>query len=309
MLSHPGRFRFPYMSWGSIVASNGIGGGDRPPLPAWLLVGISAIVGASAALAGFVLVREIRARRVGITKGMMTVEARTARGADSLFLGLDDPRAAVGGSRGDGMHPVAGSFGELVWRHRVFCFVAMVAIASAVVVGVMGLAFTDERTGYDRYVLPTAAVVVCLVASGLRNAPASRVAMLAAALAMVVPAVVGIQEWKASRVSAWRSLEELVSGGVSPLEVDGGFEWTAYYNPTGYPPRYEVRGAQELPWYIREFAPAVRRTYVLDSRRIEGYEVVREIRWRGWFRDGVLYLQVQKNGSTKGSDAAWEPRS
>ncbi len=249
----PGSLRFPYMSWGSVVAANGIGGGDRPPLPTWLLLAVSAVVGASLGVIGASSVSVMRA-------SSYRLRTETAR------------RAAVAVPPGPCL------------------FVALAILGLLAAGAVMGLAFRDGRTGYDRYLIPLFGPAIALLSSRLSGSfRLNRIAVAVACGTIVVAVVVGVQEWHAQRRVAWAELEALTRSGVPATKIDGGFEWTAFHQPPNYVPRYA--DSRNVPWYIREFAPSTDREWVLSATRLEGYEVVETVRWESWLREGFLYLQ------------------
>ncbi len=249
----PGSLRFPYMSWGSVVAANGIGGGERPPLPTWLLLAVSVLVGASL--------------------GVITASSGEVR------------RACYSRLRNDASGPVA-----IAVRPGPSSFVALTILGLLAAGAVMGLAFRDGRTGYDRYLIPLFGPSIALLSSRLSGPfRLNRIAVGVACGTILVTVVVGVQEWHAQRRIAWAELEALTKSGVSATRIDGGFEWSAFHQPSNYVPRYA--DSRNVPWYIREFAPWTDREWVLSATRLEGYEVVETVRWEGWLRDGTLYLQ------------------
>jgi len=137
-VTSPGTLRFPYMSWGSVIAANGVGGGDRPFLPGGLLVAISSVVGASAGVllvaVAMLTTKAKRSERLFSWQGLRAIASREAVTA-SLYL-------------------------------------AGVVLCLAVVGGVMGFAFEDARTGYDRYLIPLFGPALALIAhrlSSLKN--------------------------------------------------------------------------------------------------------------------------------------------
>jgi hypothetical protein len=254
VLSKPGVLRFPYMSWGSVVASNGIGGGDRPVLPALLLIAVSSVVGSSlGVLATSVLANRIRRPldrdRVGIVR---QISHRLSRPDSTTYV-----LVVVG------------------------CLIAVSAT--------MGFAFEDGRTGYDRYLIPLFGPTLALVASRLTANKMSRAAFVVASVIVIGVVIVGVQDWYAHRNATWAALEALSASGVPPTEIDGGFEWSAYHQPLEYVPRFDSKSA--VPWYIREFAPNTDREYVLSSSIGDRYEVIGTVRWKSWVREGTLYLQ------------------
>jgi hypothetical protein len=279
LVSAPGRFRFPYMAWGSVVAPNGIGGGDRPQLPSALLIGVSAV----AAMAACVLVTELARSASARCQTRETASRQDVPASD-----LPDDSY-----RGRRLGRVGGVL-TWIWRHRSEAFVVVLALSAAAIVGTMGLAFRDDRTGYDRYLLPALVPAACLLGARLYPGRFSWRAAGVAAAVVVTVTIVGLQDWRSHRQAAWSALEQLQASGVPVLQIDGGFEWDAYHHPSEYTPRFEARGSGDAPWYIREFAPLVDRRYVLDSRQLDGYEVVEVVEWRSWMRHGTLYLQRRR---------------
>ncbi len=255
-LTGPGLLRFPYMSWGSIFASNGIGGGDRPELPPALLIAISVAVGISSAVLVWTLLQS--RDRFG--------EEKFSRGRFSFretAAALEDPSAGL--------------------------FIVAVVGLTLIATAAMGFAFDDIRTGYDRYQVPLLGLAMVWICGRISDRQVNLAAFGISLALVVVLVVVGIQDWRAHRNAAWSELEALSAGGVPPTKIDGGFEWSAYHQPLDYTPVFDT--PEDAPWYVREFAPSLDREFVLSSSRLAGYEVIRTVRWKSWVRSGTLYLQ------------------
>ncbi|MER3395265.1 MAG: hypothetical protein C4319_00550 [Acidimicrobiia bacterium] len=256
-VTSPGTLRFPYMSWGSVIAANGVGGGDRPFLPGGLLVAISSVVGASA----------------GVLLVAVAMRTRKAKRSERLFswqgLRAISSREAV----------------------TVSLYLAVVVLCLAVVNGVMGFAFEDARTGYDRYLIPLFGPALALIAHRLSSLKNEWTVWAVACVLVVALTTIGVQDWAAQRRTAWAELESLTLSGVPATKIDGGFEWSADHQPAEYAPAFDPKSY--VPWYIREFAPYTDREYVLSGSVLDGYQVVKTIRWKSWFREGKLYLQVR----------------
>lgn len=251
-LSKPGVLEFPYMAWGSVAAPNGIGGGDRQQLPSALLVLISILVGSSLG----VLIASVFDRGDAEAAGW----SRPVRGLASAIR-----------------HPTPRTF------------VAGVVVLLLGVGAVMGFAFDDGRTGYDRYLIPLFGPGIALASSKISGRKIHLPALAATSLVVAGAVVVGVQDWYAHRRATWSELEALKSNGVPATKIDGGFEWSAYHQPVDYAPTFDAR--DNVPWYIKEFAPSTDREYVLSSSVLEGYVVIGTVRWESWIRAGELYLQ------------------
>lgn len=179
----------PYMAWGSIVARNGIGGGDRPDYPALMWIAVTVVVACASAGLGW-----------GLTR------SRPDRNSKS--------------GNGDGI-PV----GELGREYLLVLLGVFQLIAAAP----LGLALGDARVGYDRYLIPVVVCIAPIVASrgtriGARAATANLVTCV-----LILVTLVGIQDWMAQRNAAWGRLEELAGSGVPMEKIDGGFEWDTYH--------------------------------------------------------------------------------
>lgn len=189
----------PYMAWGSILARNGIGGGDRQDYPAMFWVVVTIVVALGAIGLGWIL----------------SIHSNTS------MLGDDQ----------------SGRVGDGTSRGSAELLLTVLAILQLVVAAPLGLALGDERVGYDRYLIPVAVCVAPLVAArATRHAAKASIAIVVSAIVAGLT-LVGIQDWIAHREVVWERLEALNREGVALDKIDGGFEWDTYhFGETEAPP-------------------------------------------------------------------------
>lgn len=261
MLALLGR-RMPYMAWGSTVASNGIGGGYRQEYPAimWWLVTL-AVAAASAGL-GIVIAAAI---------------FRRGEASDDIDRNSDN----------DEREPAI----ESSATRLILVLAALQLIGAAP----LGLAFQDERVGFDRYLIPVLVFVAPVVIAGAARVGARFWIALLITLGVGVVSLIGIQDWIAQRRVSWSLAEHLVETGVPIDRLDGGFEWNAAKMgevPAREPPSVDA------DWQVTEFAPGIDPEWVIARDPRPGYETVEIAQWRGWTRGGtILVLRRVADGS------------
>lgn len=206
----------PYMSWGSIVARNGIGGGDRPDY-SWLIwVAVTVVVACASAGLGWGLARG-RPNRLSDTRDEAECHANES-----------------GGER------------LLVW----------IGLFQLVAAAPLGLALGDARVGYDRYLIPVVVCIAPVVAVRATRIGARSFAANLVTVALAAFALLGMQDWMAQRNAAWGRLEELANSGVPLEKIDGGFEWDTYhFGENEAPPRARLPSSWWLSEYAPSIDP------------------------------------------------------
>lgn len=179
----------PYMAWGSILARNGIGGGDRQNYSGLMWIVVTVVVACASAGLGWGL-----------------AQVRSTRDSDAL--------------NGDG------SLGEESGRERLLVSLGVFQLIAA---APLGLALGDARVGYDRYLIPVVVCIAPIVAARSTKIKARVSTSNVVTCVLLVLTLVGIQDWIAQRNVAWSRLEQLVSSGVPLERIDGGFEWDTYH--------------------------------------------------------------------------------
>lgn len=179
----------PYMAWGSILARNGIGGGDRQDYPSFMWIVVTVVVACASAGLGWGLAH---AKSIG--------NARAPSGV--------------------------GSHVEEFGREHLLLIIGLFQLIAA---APLGLALGDARVGYDRYLIPVVVCIAPVVARRSGEMKARVATANVVTCVLLVLALVGIQDWMAQRNAAWIRLEQLANSGVPLEKIDGGFEWDTYH--------------------------------------------------------------------------------
>lgn len=179
----------PYMAWGSILARNGIGGGDRQNYPVLIWIVVTVVVACASAGLGW-----------GLAQTRSTGDSEAPNGGEGH-----------GGESG---------------RERLLVTLGLFQLIAA---APLGLALGDARVGYDRYLIPVVVCIAPVIAVRATSLKARVGTANIVTCVLLLFALVGIQDWMAQRNAAWSRLEGLVDSGVPLERIDGGFEWDTYH--------------------------------------------------------------------------------
>ncbi len=135
---------------------------------------------------------------------------------------------------------------------------------------------------YDRYLVPLVPLFVVDLVPRLGRLRAWAWGVLAA---LGVLSAAGTHDYLAWNRCRWELVEGLLADGVSPDEIEAGYEWAGW--------RHAWRGTVSLPrrdpaspWWIRLWAPQIVPRYVVALCPLPGYETVGEVPCatlgRGW---------------------------
>lgn len=154
---------------------------------------------------------------------------------------------------------------------------------------------------FDRYVIPMMPFIVVAMVRPATNPtenserfsigsiPALRAAAFTLVAAFAVFAVAGTRDYLMWNRLRWTALDELMRDGVSPTEIDGGFEFNGFY--VYQPPFVRPRPDSSIsPWWVR------RDTYQIAFGPVPGYTVVRKYtyqHWLPWHVQTVVILRKQ----------------
>lgn len=171
--------------------------------------------------------------------------------------------------RGAGVEPPPShaSDGELLARASLVTYLA----ASLVLTNLLWMF-------HDRYYLPFLPPLIALTL-GVPGVPA-RLSRLAVAALVLFGAVglVGTRDALRVNEAAGEAVRELTAAGVPLSEIDAGYAWNGwllYAHPENLGPGLTPR--EDVPWVTSERQTA----YVIATTSLDGYAVIREIRWPG----------------------------
>jgi 4-amino-4-deoxy-L-arabinose transferase-like glycosyltransferase len=150
--------------------------------------------------------------------------------------------------------------------------------------------FRNWIISVDRYLLPLLPVAIALLLWALRDV------RLVMPLAWVLVALLAAFSIAAARdffvfqEATWDMAEQAVDMGVPLTKLDGGASWDGYYLYD-----YSMENGIETqtshgPWWTDLFGPATDSTYVVSTRVLPGYDVVREMGYASWLEDDDLHV-------------------
>jgi 4-amino-4-deoxy-L-arabinose transferase-like glycosyltransferase len=176
---------------------------------------------------------------------------------------------------------------------------AMIGIWQVVGVLPPSFHFRNWIISVDRYLLPLLPIAIALLLWSLRE---TRLWLPLGWLAVTVYAafsIAGTRDLLVFQDATWEMAHEAIATGVPITALDGGASWDGYY-------LYEYSIANNIdqqtphgPWWTDLFGPATTSMYVVSTRELPGYEVVREDSYSSWL-DGEsrpMYLLRKNNTS------------
>jgi hypothetical protein len=151
-------------------------------------------------------------------------------------------------------------------------------------------------TGFlDRYVLwlvPLMLAVIAAAAGGRRRPGLGWLgAAVAVAFAFAAFGVAGAHDYFAWNRSRWEALGDLTARGISPAQIDGGFEFNGWF---GYDPDYRERPGVSW-WWIRDDL------YVVSFGPLDGYVEIARYPYERWLPPGSGTILVLQKGSASGA--------
>ena len=187
--------------------------------------------------------------------------------------------------------------GVLVSPHWELVFLCATAVIYYAPLGFLGL---GPFGFYDRYLLFFLPLLAAVAAIFLRDhQPVPRKAMAASLLltgAMALFSTAATHDYLALHRARWQALRQLTHDrGIPPSEIDGGFEFNAWYL---FDKNYDDwRAEPEKSWYWVD-----RDTYAVTLSPLEGYKEIGYIPLRLWLGTGesrVLLLEKLPDASSQ----------
>ena len=155
----------------------------------------------------------------------------------------------------------------------------------------------------DRYLLPLVPLTIALALWALRGV---RIALplgwiVVAALALF--SVAGTRDYLVFMRAAWTMGEEAVAAGVPLDRLDAGSGWDGYHlYEYGLEHRIRSRTPKGGPWWVYFYAPATDSAYVVASKPIPGYRLIREQPYSSWLQREPTNLYLLHR-----ADVPWPP--
>jgi hypothetical protein len=160
--------------------------------------------------------------------------------------------------------------------------------------------FRNWIISVDRYLLPLLPVAIALLLWALRDVRLMMpVAWLLTAL-LAAFSIAAARDFFVFQEATWDMAEQAVGMGIPLTRLDGGASWDGYYLYD-----YSIEQGIETqtphgPWWTDLFAPATDSTYVVSTRELPGYDVVREMGYSSWLEDDDLHvLLLREQGATQ----------
>ena len=186
---------------------------------------------------------------------------------------------------------MAGAFGNLrlsEWRKTAWPQVLMLTVTGAYAGGLILIGGTSSL--FDRYFLPLVPSVLAILVIGseptrsLRELPWRGVRCFALLGFYAMFAVLATHDYLAWNRARWRATDSLLQSGVTPHQIDGGYEFDGWYL---YRPGYQVTEGKSYWWVDDD-------QYIIASAPLGGYQEIRQFRvnrWLGLTGSRVLILR------------------
>ena len=177
---------------------------------------------------------------------------------------------------------------------------AMIGIWQVIGVLPPSFHFRNWIISVDRYLLPLLPIAIALLLWALRETKLWLPLGWIAVAVYAAFSIAGTRDLLVFQDATWDLAREARAMGVPITTLDAGASWDGYY-------LYEYSIANNIdqqtphgPWWTDLFGPATTSMYVVSTRELPQYEVVREARYSSWL-DGEsrpMYLLRKINTST-----------
>jgi 4-amino-4-deoxy-L-arabinose transferase-like glycosyltransferase len=145
---------------------------------------------------------------------------------------------------------------------------------------------------HDRYLLPFAPPLITLLTVSTKM---TRPRLAAASIAVMASlCVMGMRDYVAFNSALWQGVELSKSFGATSRQVDGGYVvngWLQYAHPEDAP--RDASGKLFVPWVTT----GGRLEYLLSSRRLQDYTVLKEIPFTRWMNEGGAIFLLKSQSS------------
>lgn len=183
----------------------------------------------------------------------------------------------------------------------------VVAILAGQVAGVLPPSYHYLNRGYslDRYLLPILPLSLILVLWGLGNlriiAPIGWVIVLTLALFSMA----ATRDYLRYLDTAWNVADYAIEQGAHPDQIDAGAAWVGYHLYTDGVERGITRArTRDGPWWTFFYGKATDSSYVVSSRRQDGYVTVAAIPYPSLLQSDQTVLLLLRR-----TTAPWPPES
>jgi hypothetical protein len=156
----------------------------------------------------------------------------------------------------------------------------------------------------DRYLLPLVPLTIALALWAL---PGVRISLplgwiVVAALALF--SVAGTRDYLVFMREVWAMGEEATAAGVPLDRLDAGSAWDGYHlYEYGLEQRIRSRTPKGGPWWVYFYAPATDSAYVVASKPLPGYHVIKKQPYSSWLQREPTNLYLLHRAGVP-----WPPR-
>lgn len=134
---------------------------------------------------------------------------------------------------------------------------------------------------FDRYLLFLLPCCIMLFLHVSKNISWSRMMYGSGIFFLCAYGVIGTYNYFRWNEARWSLGKSLVEKGVSPLDIEGGYEWVGWY---AYPKKgSSLSERQNRMWYVKELAPWHSMYFVISFSPLKGYTVIEEKKVQGFF--------------------------
>jgi 4-amino-4-deoxy-L-arabinose transferase-like glycosyltransferase len=140
---------------------------------------------------------------------------------------------------------------------------------------------------YDRYFLPVILILMVLILSPEMKIHKSSLISLILMLSISFFSVTATHDYLSFNRARWQGLNSLMAKGISPHQIDGGFEFNCWYQTGDI--HWGKMIPQEKSWWCVDDD-----TYMLAVGNVGGYQIVRSIKYKSlltFTQDSVLILK------------------
>lgn len=186
----------------------------------------------------------------------------------------------------------AGSIVSGLWQERKSLGSRPDIVLLVIFVAAFTLPLLIRAPFFDRYLLPVlpplGALMLALSPTGERSSLATMLAPLTLVSLLGIWSVIGTRDYMEHHRARWDLLSPLVGQGVTPGRIDGGFEFTGWYNYDSELSRFRRNHDRVGRWVEDD-------KYVLSfMTKIDGYEPIARAGYLRWFTARVESITLHR---------------
>jgi len=158
-------------------------------------------------------------------------------------------------------------------------------------------------TFFDRYLIAAIPFLAAAVAAACPPLPKWNPKILAPSAAILVAlmfyAVCGTHDYLGWNTARWTATNDLLANQhVKPEEMDGGFEFNAWYF---FNPDFDQLSAKKSWWWVQDDA------YLISFGPVPGYSALKEYPYTRWLPPGHGSILVSKKSETAAAAKSQHP--